>query len=93
MKMSEYSGCTMKIMRLKNYSKMRIVLMQLTRDHHAKHMMITSLWYVVCRAHKELCKVLVGCLVEFYTHLVCFCLFSRSLEAVDCSADPGKFRP
>ena len=53
-------------------------------------MMIISLQYVVYKAPTELCKVLWGCLVEFYTHLVCFCLFGRSLEAVDCSADPGK---
>ena len=58
-------------------------------------MMITSLCHVVYKAPEELCKVLLRRLVEveFYTHLVCFGLFSRSLEAVDCSADPGKFWP
>ena len=55
-------------------------------------MMITSSWCVVYRAPTELCKALQGCLEEFYTHLFS-CLSSKSLEAVDCLGDPGKFRP
>ena len=56
-------------------------------------MMITSFWYVFYRTPTKLCKVLLGCCVGFYTLVVCFGLFSRSLEAVDCSADPWKFGP
>jgi len=55
--------------------------------------MIASLWYVVYRAPTELCKVLRGCCVGFYALVVYFGLFSRSLEAMDCSADPWKFGP
>jgi len=37
------------------------------------------------------CKDLMGCGVGFYTHVLNFGLFGKSLEVVDCSADSWKF--
>jgi hypothetical protein len=67
---------------IKKLLKMRIVMMQLTCDHHVKCMTISSFWYASCRHPKELCKVLLGWCVGFYMLLVCFELLSRSVEVL-----------
>jgi hypothetical protein len=67
---------------IKNYPIMTIDLVQLSRDHHAKCMMIIAFWYDFYRAPTELCRVLLRCCVGFYLLLVQNVLFSRSLEVL-----------
>ena len=68
---------------------MRIVLMRSSCKMHDDHFLLVCFY----RAPTELCKVLLGWCVGFHTLLVRFGLFSRSLEVVNCSADPWKFWP
>ena len=80
LEVNEYLSCKMKIMSLKTTQKWGLFWCSWAWYHHAKCMMITFLWYAAYRAHTEPCELLLRCLRDFNTLLLCFDLFSRSLE-------------